>query len=225
MASSTGQSITGNMASGGNSPTFSHGSYYSHRMLVKFEKDGKNFVTDAMFPAEIQGTIDLYGVDEGFAALLRGMIMAYKPKVLLETGTHRGRSTRAIAEGMHENGFGMLYTVDMDNYGLMTSGAIRQHEKHFVTQIVGRTPEIFDKEPLVSLEGIDFAFIDGDHTPEGLAADMEYVDTHRADECLVLVDNARDPGWPGVEEYFREYSKYPHFCLPTLTGTQVVFMR
>ena len=178
-----------------------------------------------MFPNSLEGSLDMASVDEDFATLLQGFVMALKPRVILETGTHKGRSTRAICEGLKENGQGHIHTVDMVDYGVMASGAIRDDEKEYVTQVVGRTPDVFSEEPLKDLMGIDFAFIDGDHTRQGLIEDLQYVDAHRDNECLVLVDNARDNDWPDVEEFFSDYRDYPNFLLLTCVGTQIIQMR
>ena len=201
------------------------GDILTHKFLIKHVVHHKGpYVTDAFFPAEINGSVDLMGIDEGTAAMLNGFIRALRPSLILETGTHRGRSTRAIAEACFLNQIGHVYTVDMTDYGLFTHGAIREHEKPYVTQIIGHTPEVFEQEPLAALSGIDFAYIDGDHTREGLIADLEYVDSHRAPECIILVDNARDEGWPQVEEYFRHYARYSHLCLPNMCGMEVIVM-
>jgi hypothetical protein len=186
---------------------------------------GKLYTVDAMFPRVLEGAMDLNSVDEGTAALLKGFVMALRPNIILETGTHKGRSTRAMAEGLAFNGEGMLYTVDKDDYGLLESGAIRDHERPYVTQIIAPTPDAYTGEPLISLMGIDFAFIDGDHTREGLMEDLVYVDAHRAEECFVVVDNAKDVGWPDIEAYFSEYHTYVHFLLPTCTGLQIIHMK
>lgn len=225
-----GSNTTGNTVSGGTDNSnllyVDHGMPIEHRFLVKtFDRTGRGpWITDILFPQILSGITDLYAIDEATASMLFGIVQAIRPKVLFETGTHRGRSTRAIVESLFVNQQGHLWTVDMDDYGLMVSGAIREHEKPFVTQVVGRTPEVFAEEPLQSLMGIDFAFIDGDHTKEGLIADLEYVDAHRAEHCVILVDNANDDGWPQVREYFKTYRKYPNFLLPTMTGIQMIWM-
>lgn len=183
------------------------------------------FLTDALFPQVLDGVADTWGIDEDMASFLTALVQATKPLTILETGTNKGRSTRAIAEGLVANGEGHIYTVDWDDNGLMTSGAIRDNEKPYVTQIIGKTPDVFTAPPLVDLQGIDMAFLDGDHSAEGLAADLEYVDKHRDDYCLVLIDNATDAGFPGLVEYLQNYTKYPHICLHTMCGLEMMWMR
>lgn len=204
------------------------------------EDSQRAYVIDSLFPQRLEGNTDLKAVDEGTAALLYGLVRALQPRVVLETGTHKGRSTKSIASALHDNGVleimplayklntgegGHLYTIDKDDYGLMRSGALTEEEKSFVTQVVGKTPDVYAQPPLDTLEKIDFAFLDGDHTPDGLDADMEYVRLRKAPECVVAVDNARDPGWGGIKRYFHGYKKYPHISLPTCTGLEIIWMK
>jgi predicted O-methyltransferase YrrM len=43
---------------------------------------------------------------------LNALVLLYKPRVLLETGTFTGMATLAIASALATNGFGTLHTVD-----------------------------------------------------------------------------------------------------------------
>lgn len=195
-------------------------------MVGRIRPDSDNvYPMDVMFPQEINGLGDGCAIDEGSADLIYGMVRGLRPKIVLETGTHKGRSTRAICEALLKNGQGHLWTVDMQDHGLLTSGAIRENEKPFVTQIIGHMPEAYDGEPLLSLQGIDFAFIDGDHSLEGVKSDMEYVRAHMADRCHVMVENADDLDWPDVKEYFSQYTDFPTVCVTTVTGMQIIHMR
>lgn len=200
----------------------------------------KLFLADSLFPQRLEGTTDLASVDEGTADLLYGLVRATRPRVCIETGTHKGRSTRAIVSALHANaeveilpltyvGYmsdtGHLWTVDELDYGLMTQGAIRDHEKPFVTQVLGHTPDALALPPFDTLEGIDFAFLDGDHTAAGVDAELTYVDLHRAKECLVAIENSRDPGWPGVKRTLEGYHTHPRVSLSTCCGVDLVWMR
>lgn len=179
---------------------------------------------DGLFPAQASGNVDFASTDEGAADLLYGLVRALRPRVVLETGTHKGRSTRALAEALYDNYQGRLYTIDCDDYGLMTSGAIPEQCESQVHQIVGRTPEVFETEPLKSLKGIDFAHIDGDHTREGLEADLQYVRDHMDDECWLYVDNARDFQWMEVRNVLDDLDE-PHIQLATMCGADLVHFR
>ena len=45
---------------------------------------------------------------------LKSLVVALKPKLVVETGTFMGVSTLAIAEGLKQNGFGRVITVEFD---------------------------------------------------------------------------------------------------------------
>ena len=201
-----------------------HGQKINHRFLINHDphSKGKQWVTDACFPAAVDAVVDTWGIDEGAASFLTGIVKAIRPMTCLETGTHRGRSTRAIAEALFENNSGHLFTVDMDDYGLMESGALRPHEKEYVTQVIGRTPEVFTSPDLERCVEIDFAFLDGAHDKEGLIADLAFVEERKAPGCIVVVDNADDQGWPEMKAFFEQYSDHPHFCLPTMCGMEII---
>lgn len=201
---------------------------------------GGYWLVDTCFPTTLRGNIDVSGVDEGAADALYGLVRLLAPKVVLETGTNKGRSTRAIASALHANAEwafvplsysaklapGHVYTVDLHDYGVLTSGALLPRTESYVTQLIGRTPDILTVPPLDTLTGIDFAFLDGDHTAEGLDAEITYVDLHRAEECWVVVDNSRDPGWPDVAQTLRAWDqKYPRVSFGSCTGLDVIWMR
>jgi len=203
---------------------------YAVRMELMAKRDrhpGKQFRINPVFPQEFSGDWTLWTIDEGQAAALGGLVEALHPVVVLETGTNKGRSTRAIAEALHRNehcGKGMLYTIDMVDFAIRDTGAITQELSPFVTALKGKTPEAFTAEPLASLQGIEFAFLDGDHTAEGLQKELEYVESHRADKCTVAVDNTRDDYWSGLEEFFKGYKDHPFVNLPTQTGMVIIQM-
>ncbi len=213
--------------------------YVRHLVFRKGQQDaGPVSAVDTLFPAALDGHADMSGLDENSADLLYGLVRGLQPRVVLETGTHKGRSTRAIAIALRDNAEvilqphcftmslapGHLYTVDAEDHRIFTSGAIPESARSYVTPIIGWTPDVFTQAPLDQLEGIDFAFLDGDHTAEGLDAELQYVDNHRAAECWVAVDNSRDGAWPGVSRTLREYTKYPRVSFATCTGLDLIHM-
>jgi hypothetical protein len=210
-------------------------------LLARNRADGQGggpWPVDTLFPATLKGRIDTSSVDEGTAAALYGLVRLLSPRLVLETGTHKGRSTRAIATALRDSAEwavvpesysitlvpGHLYTVDLADYGLATSGALPPGTESYVTQIVGETPGVLATPPLDTVTGFDFAFLDGDHTAEGLEAELTYLEHHRAPECWVAVDNSRDPGWPGVASVLRR-SKHPHVSFASCTGLDILWMR
>jgi len=184
----------------------------------------KEFITNPIFPTKLSGEWALWGVDEGFADMLTGMVEALKPRVLLETGTNRGRSARAITEGLKRNGGGMLYTIDQLDHEIKESGAIPEDQCNYVQQIIGPTPDVFEWPDLAEIGNIEFAFLDGDHTAGGVLEELSFIEEHRATHCTVLVDNCMDESWPELQDLFADYDAYPCVILPTMTGTALIQM-
>ena len=180
---------------------------------------------DPIFPQSFSAATTLWSIDEGFAQFLTGLVRSIRPLSCFETGTNRGRSTRAIAEGLVANGQGHLHTVDMVDHGVSTSGALDPQHVEYVTPVVGKIPGIFQDQKLDSLIEIDFAFLDAGHTAKDLEVELNFVEQRRAKECLVVVDNARDAQWPELAEFFRTYIKNPHINLETMTGAELIWMR
>lgn len=212
-------------------------------LVARARADGRGtqkWPLDTLFPATLTGRIDSSSIDEGTAAALYGLVRMLGPRVVLETGTHTGRGTRELARGLRDNAEwdvlphsytlqleqGHCYTVDLHDYGLRTSGALLPGTDGYTTQIIGRTPGILSQPPLDTLTGIDFAFLDGDHTAEGLEAELIYLEHHRAAECWIAVDNSRDHGWPGVSRVLNDWAKkYPRVSFGSCTGLDVLWMR
>ena len=197
---------------------------FSPRLLMK-DKGRGNYEIDMFFPKKIVGEMTVWGIDEGFAVMLSGAVNALRPKVVFETGTNKGRSTRAICEGLYDNRQGILHTVDLFDHGVFKTGAIPEEMQGFVRRYIGKLPDLLYKEPLNELSGIDFAFLDAGHTAKDVEAELDYVDKHRAEECVVFVDNSRDEEWDEVEEFLKTYNKYPVVNLDTMLGTAIVQMR
>tara|TARA_Y100000310_G_C20585634_1_gene765264 strand:+ start:341 stop:1084 length:744 start_codon:yes stop_codon:yes gene_type:complete len=196
-------------------------------LVCRGDRGDKEYRVMPIFPAraiEIQH-LKLWSVDEGSASVLTSMVYSLQPELVVEVGTNWGRSTRALAEGLSMNGKGHLWTVDMIDYDIHNSGALLEDQKDYVTQIVGSTPDVYtNDETLRDMKGIELAFLDGEHTAEGVEQDLEYVDAHRAMECLVIVDNARDDQWDTEAEFFNTYDKYPHINIPTMCGFELIWM-
>jgi len=196
------------------------------------------FAVDSLFPRRLTGRVDTASIDEGSADLLYGLVRGLQPRVVLETGTHKGRSTRALVTALWANArqpiaplsftwhgpLGHVYTVDAEDYGILTSGAIAPEMAEVVTPIIGFTPDVFTRPPLDTLTGIDFAFLDGDHSADGLDQDLHYLEAHRAPECWVAIDNSRDGGWPGVRQTLDAWRKYPQLSLSTCSGLDLLHL-
>jgi hypothetical protein len=204
-----------------------HGQPLTQRAIIPRGKskdvgDGRVWSMDVMWPLKVDGITDMNNVDEGTASLLKGLTLAIQPDCVFETGTHKGRSTAAFIEAMQYNNRGCIWTVDMDDYDIDKSGAIPFHGLHRLTKVVGRTPEVLSESFFDGMPPIDLALLDGDHEEESLRAEIEFVRTHAADNCVILFENSIDDGWPDVRRVIDEIFENRLVSLPTCTGLDMV---
>jgi len=205
------------------------GSRMAFRPLIEVHKPDRSrgpYLVDAAWPVpEHSFELDFNSMDEGSVDLLYGLVRGLRPLNVLETGTHRGRSTAAIAAALVANKQGHLWTIDAVDFDLEHSGALTPEQQEAVTCVFGLTPTVLNRPPLSDLAEIDFAFLDGDHSEAGVQAELAYVEQRMAPECWVAVDNARDPGWPELEAMFRKFTTHPHVNIETMTGMEVIHLK
>jgi len=91
------------------------------------------------------------------AAILSALVIALKPKVLVEIGTYVGASAIVMALAMKQNGFGKIYTVDQNDYNILTNAKDFGIEKH-IDFIHGKSQEFVNNFKLP----IDMVFYDGE---------------------------------------------------------------
>lgn len=115
------------------------------------------------------------------AWMLHGIVRAMKPETCVEIGTAHGHSACVIALALEQNLRGRLWAVDPHDTNAWndagrsdTLTALRRNLRrvgvaHRVEIVRQRTADAVAELP----DGIDFAFIDGDHTYEGVKQDWE----------------------------------------------------
>jgi predicted O-methyltransferase YrrM len=109
-------------------------------------------------------------------------IRATKPQVLVETGTDKGVGSCVIAEAIRRNGFGHLYTIDIEPESGFLIG---ERYRDVVTQLIGDSIE-----HLAILKNVDWFLHDSDHSAEHEAAEIATISMNLSAEALVLSDNA-----------------------------------
>ena len=77
-------------------------------------------------------------------------------------------------------------------------------------------------DELPDYDGVDMAYLDGSHNPEIVGAEIWWVMNSAADECLIVIDNARDKGYPELEAMLEEYTAYPNLSLDTMAGFHLI---
>lgn len=173
-------------------------------------RNGRRYDINPLWP-HTQAVMELatWSIDEGHAGLLTALVRIIQPKVILETGTHRGRSTQALIDGMSGT-HAHLYTVDLKDWGF-------QCDPQYVHKCIGPIPEILAREELADIGPIGLAVLDASHDYQGLDAEFAFVKNRAADRCWIVMDNTDDPGWPEVRQWVED--RLPNALrLPTLNG-------
>ena len=190
-------------------------------------KGDRVFFQDIGWPNSVSIGPDPAGCDEGSAALLYGLCRGIAPRVVFETGTHKGRSTKAIVKAICENrSSGRITTVDQYDYGVISDAKpsiFSDDELSRITKVVGKTPDILSSPELDHVWGIDFAHLDGAH--DGTITDeLNWVESRASENCLVLIDNVMDDCWPEMTAALNAYTKYPRITIPTMCGYELIWM-
>ena len=102
--------------------------------------------------------------------LLYGLVYGLKPAVCLEIGTFHGGSSLLICAAMDDSDFGRLVCVD-PNPKIAT--ADWEKISHRASLVRASSPEALPQAVELAGQPFDFAFVDGDHSYEGLQRDIE----------------------------------------------------
>lgn len=89
-------------------------------------------------------------------ALLESLIVALKPKVIIETGCYDGHGTARLVAGVVQNGFGQVYTTDTGHDKSLATTARLAEFSHIVTVTTGTGIDLIRQIP----GPVDFAFLD-----------------------------------------------------------------
>jgi predicted O-methyltransferase YrrM len=136
----------------------------------------------------------------------------------LEIGTHAGISTAALLAGVEANG-GHVWSVDVH------AGSRYTHWGHpqwkFVQSDSKNTVELGKILPA----SFDLVFIDGDHSYEGCAADLE---NWGRKGKVVLVHDSDTPAFTGVRRAIDEFCdryNFLHELRAGSNGLEVIFVQ
>ena len=154
--------------------------------------------------------------------LLHGLVRAMRPEVCVEIGSAHGWSTCLIAMALEQNLRGTLYAVDphipndwSDPHPDKSLDTLRGNLKatrlaHRVRIIRKTTAEATSDLP----ERIDFAFVDGDHSFEGVKTDWEVLLPRLAPWAIVAFHDSLwevHRGVPVYDEWRSEKMGVPAF--------------
>jgi predicted O-methyltransferase YrrM len=139
--------------------------------------------------------------DEG--RFLSGLAAAVSDGVIVEIGSHQGRSAIALAHGSLSGSKADVFAVDPHEpfkglYGGNFGPADRQaFYRHIADANVGEIVRLISLPGPVAARGFDrpvaLLFIDGDHSLPGVTADFDAWSVHLKPGALVAFDDATDP--------------------------------
>lgn len=108
----------------------------------------------ALFHCAGDGTTEME-----YLNLIHALVLATKPEVLLETGSLRGMGTLALAAAIAANGFGKLYSIDLQPSELLRRN-LQQYGLSDHVEVVANHSITFCATWMG--EPFDFAFFDSD---------------------------------------------------------------
>ncbi|HYN15007.1 MAG TPA: class I SAM-dependent methyltransferase [Terriglobales bacterium] len=91
-----------------------------HRIVADVSATGESLQPEYMAPTpecphpELWKMYDSMSAEAEVLDFLKALVITLKPNLVVETGTFMGVSTLAIAEGLKQNGFGRVITVEYD---------------------------------------------------------------------------------------------------------------
>lgn len=94
--------------------------YEGLRILERVTEEGESVQREYSQPTaecpqpELWRMLDSQSTEVEVIDLLRSLVTALKPRLIVETGTFLGHSTIKMAEGLKENGFGRIITIEYD---------------------------------------------------------------------------------------------------------------
>lgn len=111
--------------------------------------------------ADLFRAVDIGSAELEILNFLNALIYLYKPRNVLETGTHRGFSAIAIASALKMNGFGKLHTLEYYPMWIdLASRNIEMYDRELVDYIEIHCTESTEWLKQYQGQPFDFAFFD-----------------------------------------------------------------
>ncbi len=187
------------------------------KRVVRKMKGGFRAVSKGLAFTSLDRITSHSGVGDS-AYLLYGLVRSAKPKVVVEIGSARGRSSCFIGMALKANGQGKLYAIDphtrtawndvdsVDTYGILVNNVRKLGIENYVEVVRDLSDRVADGWN----RQIDILFIDGDHSYEGVKRDWSLFSPFVQPFGVVIF---HDTLWSirPVAEYQREDMGVPRF--------------
>lgn len=119
--------------------------------------------------------------------VLYALVVGIRPARILEIGTFQGGSTVVMTAALDDSGGGQIVCVDPDpRLAPETTEAV----KHRATIVAQPSPDALAEALRTAGGSFEFALIDGDHSREGVARDIEATLPTLADDAHLLFHDA-----------------------------------
>lgn len=121
--------------------------------------------------------------------MLYSLVRGIKPALALEIGVFQGGSSKIILDAMEENEQGELWSLDPAPQVVTWTGNPMGRWHLWTTPSPQGIREVFQQ----TAAGIDFAFIDGDHSQAAVEADIKALLPYLYGEAWLLFHDACNP--------------------------------
>jgi predicted O-methyltransferase YrrM len=144
--------------------------------------------------------------------LLYETIRKVKPSTVVEVGTwHGGGSTYFISQALHDNGFGMLHTIEINPDAHQTAkDNYRRHLPHLLGHVhfhLGKATDIYP--PLLrELKNIDTVFLDGSASPNEARDEFEMFKPFLRRGAVVLMHDWDNEKMTLLRPYIEQSSEW-----------------
>lgn len=194
------------------------------KVTNELEKLCKNFSIKGKIPKAHQGIwlpkneVRAWAIPKTSGQFLRMLVLAHKPKTILELGTSFGYSALWMAYGAKFCG-GKVYTVDLIKPKIKTAKKYFKKAKldGYIRQIEGRIGDVLGDWS----KKIDFVFMDADKA--NYLSYIKQIEPHLAKGALIVADNAVDFGclMKDYIKYMGESGKYHSYLFKMDNGLLV----
>ncbi len=129
--------------------------------------------------------IDAMATEIEVLDMLTALVWMLKPEVIVETGCYFGFGTERLVKGVLANGFGRVYTCDIDH-----SMTVRTEERLCWASEVVEIRQSEGIELINSMDKVDFAFLDSGGGGSGV----------RSKELIALLPKLSDTGVAAIHD-------------------------